>query len=220
MRLVFYSGGTPSENRHLDKKLLDLCGKKSPKMVYIPYSSYESEVYFKEFVGQYKRFGINRFINFPIDIPMGPILKREVFNSDIIHLSGGNTYYFLKSLRISNLTNDFKRFVNRGGILTGLSAGAILMTPNIETAGFPHFDCDENEENVKDLRSMGLVKFYFYPHYKNSKRYDSELLKYSKSAKYPLYACPDGSGIIAGKNELSFVGRSYAFIDGQKMKIK
>jgi dipeptidase E len=57
-----------------------------------------------------------------------------------------------------------KKFIQDGGILTGLSAGAIMMTETIEMAGYPPFDCDENEDNLKNLKSLNLVDFYFFPH--------------------------------------------------------
>src|SRR5690606_32920603 len=103
------------------------------------------------------------------------VLKQEVFKSDIIHLSGGNTFYFIKHLRQAKLLKDFKEFLNNGGVLTGLSAGAIIMTRSIQTAAFPSFDRDENEDNVRNFKGMGLVNFEFFPHYKNSLRYDREI---------------------------------------------
>lgn len=216
MKLVFYSGGSGEQNRQLDRLCLDLTGKTYPKIAYIPACSFDAEIDFKDFVYQFALFDITQFIYFPIDIPFDQILMREVFKSDIIHLSGGNTYYFLYHLRRAGLIDELKRFVARGGVLTGLSAGAILMTPTIHTASFPDFDRDENTEGVRNLQSMGLVGFEVFPHYKNSKRYDEELMAYSKKRKNILYALPDGTGLVINGNSTTAVGKSYLFVDGIK----
>lgn len=219
MKLVFYSGGHEEDNIVLDLKLLNLVGKEDPLVTFIPSCSYESELYFQDFVEQYHRIGIKRFMLFPVDIPFDDIMLNEVLKSDIIHLGGGNTFYFIKHLKKSGMFQRLKQFVKEGGILTGLSAGAIIMSPRIDTASFPSFDCDVNDDNVKNFKAMNLVSFEFFPHYKNSKRYESELLKYSKKRSMPLYACPDGSGIVVDQGDLTFLGKTYCFHQGKKTVI-
>lgn len=219
LKLVFYSGGDARDNTSLDKRLLKLVEKKSPRIAFIPSCSYDSEMYFQDFVSQYRKYGVKKFLHFPIDVPFDAIMLNEVLKSDIIHLSGGNTFYFLFHLRKAKLLSKLKDFVKRGGILTGLSAGGILMTPDIATAGFPDFDRDDNDEGIKNLKSLKLVDFDFFPHYRNSKRYDQELLSHSKKSKRPLYACPDGSGIILNRGSLEFVGKCYLFVGNKKIRL-
>lgn len=219
MKLVFYSGGHDFENIRLDKHLIDLAQTEFPQITYIPSCSYLCERDFHDFIKQYERFNIHNIINFPVDLPYTEVLKNEVLKSDIIHLAGGNTYYFLKYLRKTKMLGELKRFVQNGGILTGLSAGAIIMTKSIETAGFPDFDKDENDEKLRNFKAMGLVDFEFFPHYKNSKRYDVHIINYSKKHNFPIYACPDGSGIVVKNDEISFVGKTYGFIRGKKFII-
>jgi len=217
MRLVFYSGGSAEDNTLLDKALLNLCQKKSDiKYAFFPSHHYDSDQEFKEIVSHYRPLGIKKFLKFEVDSHWSSTLKRSVFKSDIIHLGGGNTYYFLKYLKKNSLFPDLKLWLENGGVLTGLSAGAIIMTNNIATAGFPSFDCDENEENLKNLNSMNLVNFEFFPHYKNSKRYDQELTIHSNNAKRPIYACADGSGIVVNGEEISFIGKTACFCQGNK----
>src|SRR3989344_5642488 len=103
MKLVFYSGGIDKENYQLDKIFIELLGKKNPVVTFIPSSSYLSEQEFKYFVKHYSKFKISRFIHFPIDVPFDKILFQEVIRSDAIHLGGGNTFYFLNSLRKAKL---------------------------------------------------------------------------------------------------------------------
>jgi dipeptidase E len=219
MKLVLYSGGDDKENLGLDEAFVELMAKKNPVVTFIPSSSYLSEQEFKAFVRHYSKFKITRFIHFPIDVPFDRILFQEVMRSDAIHLAGGNTFYFLNSLRKAKLIPQLRSFAEQGGVLTGLSAGGILMTEDIEMAGYPEFDRDENTVNITNLSALNLVDFLFFPHFKNSRRYDAVFKKYTKQREKVIYACPDGSGIVVKGRELRFVGRSYAFSNGHKFSI-
>lgn len=221
MKLVLYSGGDEQDNEHLDCAALELTQKRTQdiRIAYIPASSFDSHLDFRLFARQYSSYGVHRVFYFPIDLPFDRVLLNEVLNSDIIHLSGGNTFYFLRQLRKQKLLGKLKNFAREGGVLTGLSAGAILMTPSIRTAGFPEFDRDENEDNVRNLNAMNLCHFEFFPHYRQSKRYQQSLIKESQRSEMPLYACPDGTGIVINDSETYFLGRSFAFYRGKSFTI-
>lgn len=219
MKLVLYSGGDEKENRQLDKAFIDLLGKKNPVVTFIPSSSYLSEEEFRLYVRHYSKFKISRFIHFPIDVPFDKIMFQEVMRSDAIHLGGGNTFYFLNSLRKAKLLPELRKFVEKGGVLTGLSAGAIMMTENIEMAGYPDFDRDDNIVGLKNLTALGLLDFAFFPHFKNSPRYDVAFKKYSKLKNKVIYACPDGAGIVVNDGELRFIGKTFAYSEGHKFPI-
>ncbi len=219
MKLVFYSGGDEKENLTLDHSFLELIDKKNPVITFIPSSSYLSEQEFKSFVRHYSKFKITRFIYFPIDVPFDKIIFSEVMRSDAIHMAGGNTFYFLNSLRKAKLLPQLKKFAEKGGVLSGLSAGAIMMTENIEMAGYPDFDRDENIVNVKNLSALNLVDFLFFPHFKNSPRYDAVFNKYTRSTDKIIYACPDGAGIVVKDDEIRFIGKCYAYSKGHKFNI-
>jgi dipeptidase E len=219
MNLVFYSGGGDKENHQLDRAFVELIGKKNPVITFIPSSSYLSEQEFKSFVRHYSRFKMTRFIHFPVDVPFDRILFQEVMRSDAIHMGGGNTFYFLNSLRKAGLLPQLRAFAEKGGVLTGLSAGAIMMTENIEMAGYPDFDRDENVVNIKNLSALNLVDFFFFPHFRNSARYDAVFKKYTRQSDKLIYACPDGSGIVVKENEIRFIGKCFAFSRGHKFTI-
>ena len=219
MKLVLYSGGDGRANRELDDELFGMVTGKNPLMVYIPASSYLSEVEFHHFVEQYRRFRVKRFLHFPVDVPFDKILFREMLKADVIHLGGGNTFHFLLWLRKTRMLEALRDYVHHGGILTGLSAGAIMMTQDIQTAGMPSFDRDENHDNVKNLEALTLLEFDFFPHYRNSPRYDTEFRKFSKKTKRGLYACPDGAGIVVDGSKKTFVGPCWLFEDGKKIAI-
>jgi dipeptidase E len=219
VKLILYSGGHEDENIALDLEAIRLSGKKKPSMTYIPSWSFDGELEFHDYVNHHRQYGIKKFIYFPIDHPFDQSLMRAAFSSDIIHLSGGNTFYFLKYLKKSGTLKRLKQFVREGGVLTGLSAGGIIMTPDIKTASYPAFDRDDNDENIKSLKAMNLVKFEFFPHYRNSKRYDKEILRESKKTKYPVWALPDGSGVVIEGQSVHIIGKAWRFYQGEKTRI-
>jgi len=219
VKLVFHGGGHPEDNTSLNLEAIRMCGSKDPVVAFIPACSIDAEGEFLEFARGFQDLGVGRFLYFPVDIPFDQTMLQQVLQSDIIHLSGGNTYYFLRSLRRARLLPRLREFVKRGGVLTGLSAGGILMTPDIRSAGYPVFDCDENDEGLRDLRAMKLVNFEYFPHYRNSKRYELELLKQSRKVSYPIYAVPDGNGIVVDGNQLAFHGKIFCFHKGRKTLI-
>ena len=204
----------------LIKKMMALLGeKKNIKLTFIPSCHYHAIEDYEDIISQYRAVGVSQFIKISPDETFSKALLRTALSSDIIHLGGGNTFYFLKHLRSSGMLREIRAWAKDGGILTGLSAGAIMMTKQISTAGFPSFDHDENDDNLSNLKSLSLVDFEFFPHYKNSKRYDNELSAYSKLIDTPLYACSDGNGLIIEHDELRFVGPTACFINGHKFFI-
>lgn len=219
MRMILYSGGDAEDNHELDCHLKKWAGSNA-QITYIPASSWEDDLDFSDFVTQYRAHGFHRFIHLPVDVAVDPVLIREALKSDIIYLGGGNTFYFLTYLRRSGLLREFKGFLARGGILTGMSAGAIILTPSIATATFPAFDRDVNHEKIQDLKACKLAPFEFFPHFRNSARYDVELRKHSKRIPHPLYACSEGAGIIMDGDKLTFVGQVFCFFQGKKFVVK
>ena len=216
MKLVFYGGGLYHFNRDLNERSALLSGKDNPLITYIPADSYGAEEDFMEFVRGFRPLRINRFLFFPIDRAFDKVLLREAMKSDIIHLSGGNTFYFLKHLRHSGLFSRIKHFVKRGGVLTGLSAGGIMMGPTITPASYPEFDKDDNDDGLLNWKGLCLSRFEFFPHYKNSRRYEEVLLKQSRKIPGPVLAVPDYHGIVLNGDHMEFFGQIYCFHRGRR----
>jgi dipeptidase E len=221
MNLVLYSGGGSRENRRLiqeNQRLLE--GKKDPLVAFIPSDSEDAESDFLQFQRKFRTTKIRRFLLVPIDQKLTKKKIQALFSADAIYLGGGNTFYFLKTLREKKLLAKLRSFSKKGGVLMGLSAGSILMTPSITTAVVPSMDSDENGVNLKNWQGLNLVPFEFSPHYYFSKAGDQELLDYSKKCDHPIYACKDGEGIVVKNGRLHFIGAVRAFHRGAKMRVQ
>lgn len=88
----------------------------------------------------------------------------KIFASNILVISGGNTFNLLHNLRESGLDNSIKQFLNKPDfVLSGFSAGALVLTPNIKICNLPDFD--ENLIGLENLEALNLVDFEIFPHY-------------------------------------------------------
>ena len=117
---------------------------------------------------------------------MTDIEKQELFESDLIYISGGNTFDLLYNLRKNDLITELKNYAEEGGCLAGHSAGGIVLTENINTAAFPPEDCDSNDVGIENYNSMSLVNFEFFPHYENLSFYKKPLQYYETLKKTSL----------------------------------
>lgn len=218
-RLVLYSGGTDPGNKLLHKALANLAGKRARSMTYVPFSHENGLFFFNRIKKRYKQFGFRKFRYFPVDSDFLNKEMNEALKSDVIYLAGGNTYYFLKHLRESDFLKRLTTYAKTGGVIAGLSAGAIILTPNIKLAGYPPHVGDENEVRLKNLKSLKLVNFEFLPHYTNSPKTNHAMLNYSRRTQNAILACPDGSGVVVNKGIIELYGLVYIFYQGKKLRL-
>jgi dipeptidase E len=234
-RLVLYSGGQEKRNSLIHEALLGLASRRPSRkrrsgirMSYVPYVDEGAKPFYQRFVRRFRSYGATHFEYVAPDNPelLGQgrawrQAERALLASDIIYLAGGNTFTYLHHLRRSGLLAVLTRFAAGGGVVAGLSAGGILMTPNIGLAGYPPFDRDENEVGLSTRaeKSLGLVNFEFFPHYRQSPRYRDALRSYSKRTGVPVYACRDGSGIVIEGDCFTAHGEIWLFDRGQTLRL-
>lgn len=120
--------------------------------------------------------------------------QEKVLNSNILILTGGNTFQFLHNLRKSGLDKTIKEFVKKDEfIIAAFSAGAIVLTPTIGVAGLEP-DYDENKVGIKDLTGLNIIDFEIYPHY--SEIYEQSLEKYRGMMGNVVREIRDGDNIV------------------------
>lgn len=219
MRLWLFSSGDGFENEPMDEDLVSEIENSRPTFTFVPAHSDDADEYYDEFID---RFSAYEYANFRmLDLENGYSKKelKRALKSQMIYLSGGNTFQFLRNLRSTGFIDEIRHYVRSGGVLGGHSAGAILMTPHIRTAAIPDFDRDENEVGIRNIFAAKFVKFEFFPHYLDQERYSSALSEASLSSQCPIYAAADGGGINATEKGLRFYGHVWVFYKGMKLKV-
>jgi dipeptidase E len=160
-RLVFYSDQIIPANQAVDHALLELLDKPGARVGYIASSSDPERRYFLPKQQYYQRYSLDLCLYVELDDAFDATLLDPLFASDAIHLSGGNTFYFLYWLQQRDLLARLRDYAAQGGVLIGVSAGAILFTPSIDSALL----CgDTAYAPLVDHAGLGLAPFGFVPH--------------------------------------------------------
>lgn len=209
MKLALYSGPV-GESTSIDDELLKLVGNNSGVFGYIPSSSDPDQTYYSACQAAYASLGLTLNLYCELDNNFIPEKLTDLLSCDGIHLSGGNTYYFLHWIRERGLASILADYVEKGGLMVGVSAGAMIMTPDISTAEI----CgDTNDIGLRDMSGLGLVDIEFLPHFEASAD-TSGLCKVSARTKRPVYACRDSDGIIISGSKKIVVGSPICALDG------
>lgn len=199
MRLAFYSDQVIAENAPIDERVLQLIAAKRPRIGYVSSAPDKSRVYFEEKRSYYRNRGAD--LSMYVDAQSDDLERdlRSLCKCDAIHLSGGNTFVFLQWLRSRNVLSVLRSYAEEDrGVLIGTSAGAILMTPTIESALL----CgDERPSGFNDDTALGLVEFLFWPHYQSH-----AVPNMSLNPGRVVYGCPDGAGIIVNDKVIEVHG--------------
>jgi dipeptidase E len=200
-KLVLYSAQEIPEDHKVNLELMRLIAKPNPRIAYIPSDFVNDSPWFHSKKTYYAQYGAT--LEEPVQF--GAVLLesglQNLFAFDAIHLSGGDTSQFLTLLREHHLLERLQNYVALGGVLIGISAGAIIMTPNIFTA----YDCgDEHPPEPFDHTALRLVNFAFMPHYEPALEIRCQEL--ALELNRTLYACRDGDGIVVNGDEIRLMG--------------
>ncbi len=161
-RILLFSSLTESNRKIILNQLFPLA-LQNKVFSYVPSNGVKgSELYIKQWrlIAQDYNAEFNVIDNSINDVEE----QRKLLYSNIVLLSGGNTFGLLQNLRSSGLDKSIKEFVKKSDfVLSGFSAGALVLTPTIEICSLPDFD--ENLVGLKDLTGLGIVDFEVFPHY-------------------------------------------------------
>ena len=214
-KLVLYSEQMLPETEAIDQRLLALMGKAKPRIGFIPSVGDPDGKYYRDRQAYYAQYGADLCECLNLDRGYNPKQVQALMACDAIHLSGGNTFYFLYCLQVRGLLTSLRKYVARGGMLVGVSAGAILMTPDVSTAML----CDDTLiEELEDYSGLGLVEFAFVPHFGETNATVSDLKTYSKRNNITAYGCPDGAGIVVDGHRIECIGDILVVESGQEIR--
>ncbi|WFR62306.1 Type 1 glutamine amidotransferase-like domain-containing protein [Paenibacillus amylolyticus] len=192
-------------NDKLDQRIRSLFNSEQPSIGYIPSCSDPERKYFEHTRRYYNQIGIDNIHYYDLDLEYEENTFGSIYECDVIHLSGGNTFYFLSLLQKRNMLGQLRSYVKSVSILIGVSAGSILSTPTIEIAGYGE-DADENNVDLNDMKALGLVDFEFAPHWDGSEDTLDSLRKYTRINRTTVYACQDGGGLVMNGESVELYG--------------
>ncbi|MCB7451167.1 Type 1 glutamine amidotransferase-like domain-containing protein [Veillonella parvula] len=157
MLLMSYLAGTES----ITKKYLSKMD--SNKIVFIPTAGNVEPYtgYIDEGVEMLKSLGYELEI---IDISKydEDYLKNKLSKTECICISGGNTFYLLQELKKKNLIGLLYERIKEGLFYIGESAGAIIMSENIEYSQM--MDDKSIASELDDYTGVNVFNHYVLPH--------------------------------------------------------
>src|SRR5690606_9475763 len=92
-------------------------------------------------------------------------IESKIQKNDYIYITGGNTFFLLQELKRTGADKIIKEKVGFGKIYIGESAGAVVMSRNIEYV--KDMDDSASAPDIGSFSSLGMVDFYPVPHHTN-----------------------------------------------------
>ena len=128
-----------------------------------------------------------------------PVSFQEVEDFDVIYVCGGNTFYLLKKVRETGFDKVIIEFVKTGKLYFGVSAGSILVCPNIDIAS----PFDKNDVNLTDLTGLNLTDVIVSPHYCEEEK--SIIDEFKKKSQYKVVPLTDNQALLVLDGETKIV---------------
>jgi dipeptidase E len=140
----------------LDRYILELAGKKRPRVCFVPTASGDAQANIRRVYRAVRRLG---GIPSHLSLFAGPTEKYADYlcRHDVIFVGGGNTRNLLALWRLWGLDAAMRTAYRRGVVLSGVSAGAICWFQAGLTDSFPG--------KLAALRAMGWLRGSFCPHF-------------------------------------------------------
>ena len=115
---------------------------------------------------------------------------------DVFFSMGGNTFYILDRVRKTGFDKYIKDFVGQGKFYIGVSAGSILVGPDIRIS------FDENEIKLRNLRGLKLINTMISPHFSEERK--DRINRIRKQMGYPIVELRDGQAfeIVGNKTKI------------------
>lgn len=203
MKLLLTSAGIT--NDVLAKALTRLTGKKPEevKVGFIPTAANVEEGNKDWFIGQITnltKYGYN-WIDIIDPSAAGVDWKKRFNETDVIFISGGNTFHLLDQVRKTGLS-DWLMEHKQDKVFVGSSAGSILLTPKIAVA---HVEPgDPNLAEITDLQGLGWVSFEISPHVPEMVSEEAST-QYQSTTGCELYLIDDDTGIVVDDENINVV---------------
>lgn len=159
----------------VDKEIIRLSGKITPRLLFIPTASSDSRTYSKDIILHFEK---NLKCKVDVLYLYGKASLKEIrdkiLNSEIIYVGGGNTLKMMRLWRKLGVDTILRKAAKKGIVLSGVSAGGICW--------FKYGNSDSRrfrnpKANLIRVRGLDLAPLLFCPHYDVEKERKADLKK-------------------------------------------
>jgi dipeptidase E len=202
-----------------EKIFISLIAKK--RMLFIPLANngvpYTNKQYYDLWINQYfGKFGFNGKVDMWEDLSSKS--EQDLKEYGGIFILGGNTFDLLDRLRTNDFTGSLSKYIDGGGAIFGVSAGAIILAKDIGTAYYGG-DADTNRRRLTDLRALNKIfGFSIAVHYREDVD-DENLFKYANENNIKVIALKDDGAIYVTDEKVKVLGKSDIYIFTENKRI-
>jgi dipeptidase E len=157
--------GVKTETLGIDREIINLSGKKNPKLLFIPTASGDALGYVKMVENYFgKKLGCEvDSLELILKKYTRKELENKILKSDIVYVGGGNTLKMMKIWKKFDIDSLLKKAMQKGIVLAGLSAGSIcwFRWGNSDSARFGK----NKKANMIRVKGLGIIPALHCPHY-------------------------------------------------------
>lgn len=191
-RRIFVMGGggfaMEPDNLLLDRYILSLSDRRTPKICFIGTASGDSERYINNFYAAYGTLDCTPS-HLSLFKPPTKDLESFVAEQDVIHVGGGNTKNLLCLWREWSLDQILRRAYERGTLLSGMSAGMLCW--------FEEGVTDSYGDGLEPLKCLGFLQGSACPHFDGeAERKPAYIQMLRSGAVLGGIALDDGAGAL------------------------
>jgi dipeptidase E len=214
-KLILSGGGGPEDSKEIDIFFVGLLPK-NPNILYIPIAintvKHPYVDCFNWVKSVFEPLGINKITMW---IDLNGKKSEDLKNFDAIYIGGGNTFKLLNDFRRTGFDKLLLRFIKESGIVYGGSAGAIILSREIDAA---ELRGDTNDVGLKDTSGLDLTNgFQVWCHY--TKDQDKQIVKYMKGKNFKIIALSERSGIYVNDSHIKCLGSDNVIVFDKEKKI-
>ena len=204
-KLVLIGGGeigrgtTSYETKEIDEEIVKMTNKEHPNFLFIGLASSYSDSYYDIIKKIYKNLGCETSYLKKKNIINNPdITRNKITSADIIYIGGGDTIKLLNDIKEYNLEILLKEAYEKGTVITGISAGAIILS----NEGFSDSLILRGESNnYSFIKGLNFTNINICPHYNQDIKKTKELEEQIDNKE--IYALENCTALKIIDNEIS-----------------
>lgn len=170
-KIVAIGGGElrEGETEIIDKYIVQLSNKSTPKLLFIPTASYDAEGYIELVKKKFGELGcVVDTLCLVTNTYSDEGIREKILSADIVYVGGGDTARMMEKWKEYKIEVYLKEAYEKGIVLSGLSAGSICWFV------FGHSDSDfflnQGQWDYIRVYGLGLIPTAHCPHYNEEGR--------------------------------------------------
>jgi len=208
-KLVLIGGGdtgrgeTTYSTKEIDEEIVKLTEKENPNFLFIGLASSHADSYYDTMKKIYKELGCTPVYLKKSNLVNNPdIVKQKINDADIIYICGGDTVKLLDHVKEYNLEELLLEAYNKGTVIAGMSAGAILLSNKGFSDSLIARGESDKYEFIKGLRFIDIA---FCPHYNIDPKKNKELEEYLSNNNEEVYCLENNTALKIIDDRISII---------------